>query len=392
MPRKPSTQPNVRLIAARQASGLRPAQCARALEHHAHTQMPGNWLSFTCADERYRSWELGRIPREYVWPVLTSFFNATPAELGLIGAMSTASRNADLVAVATLHERVRELERCYEQATSTRLLGTAGQLLGDVRALRAATINARVRRGLYETEATAATLMSRLIWDASQRRDHDASFSYLELACEAARCAREPALEAYAVLRMSFISLYGEQDPATGRSRAEQAADIATGTSAALTGLSLLHVAEAHAMVREGAACENALKLAEAQLPRVDPDDTAGEYFSINELNRLAGSCFLFLGMPARAEEPLRLTVAALAGKTKSQAIALGNLTLSLIEQRKLDEAAVTMHHTIDSVEQTRGGGGLNVVFSAGRRLRPWRREPWVQDIDDRLMTLMATP
>ena len=75
-----------------------------------------------------------------------------------------------------------------------------------------------------------------------------------------------------------------------------------------------------------------------------------------------------------------------LAGKKKSQAIALGNL----IRQRKLDEAAASMHRTIDAVELTRGGGGFNVVFAAGRELREWQDETWVQDINDRLLALLA--
>jgi hypothetical protein len=83
-------------------------------------------------------------------------------------------------------------------------------------------------------------------------------------------------------------------------------------------------------------------------------------------------------------------TVRALSGRQKSQAIALGNLTLSLIRQRKLDEAAAMMHRTIDTVELTRGGGGLNLAFTAGRELRQWRQERWVQDINDRLFDLMA--
>jgi hypothetical protein len=84
------------------------------------------------------------------------------------------------------------------------------------------------------------------------------------------------------------------------------------------------------------------------------------------------------------------MTTKALAGKKKSQAIALGNLTLSLIRQRKLDEAAATMHRTIDAVELTRGGGGLNLAFAAGRELRQWGDEVWVQDINDRLLALMV--
>lgn len=136
--------------------------------------------------------------------------------------------------------------------------------------------------------------------------------------------------------------------------------------------------------------CEAALRKAEDQFDRIHPDDVAAPYYTPNEYNRLVGSCYLFLGLPERAEPILRMTTRALAAKKKSQAIALGNLTLALIRQGKLDEAAVTMHRTIDAVELTRGGGGLNLAFSAGRELRQWRQEPWAQEINDRLLALMA--
>ena len=48
------------------------------------------------------------------------------------------------------------------------------------------------------------------------------------------------------------------------------------------------------------------------------------------------------------------------------------------------------MHRAIDAVDLTRGAGGLNLVFAAGRELRAWRNESWVQDIQDRLLALMA--
>ncbi|WP_308201327.1 hypothetical protein [Carbonactinospora thermoautotrophica] len=42
-------------------------------------------------------------------------------------------------------------------------------------------------------------------------------------------------------------------------------------------------------------------------------------------------------------------------------------------------------------VELTRGGGGLNIVFRAGRELQPWRHVAAVQDMYDRLLALIAT-
>jgi len=56
----------------------------------------------------------------------------------------------------------------------------------------------------------------------------------------------------------------------------------------------------------------------------------------------------------------------------------------------ELDAAAATLHEAIDLVETTRGGGGLNVVFTAGRELSAWRHDRTVQDVYDRLLALMA--
>ncbi|MEO3849555.1 helix-turn-helix transcriptional regulator [Streptomyces sp. B8F3] len=298
--------------------------------------------------------------------------------------------SADLVAVASLHERVRQLDESYDTASSTSLMGAAGQVHGQVKVLRQHAASARVRRALFEVESDSATLMSQLVWDVSQRRDHRAPLRYLDEAVTAARHGRDATTEAYAVLRKSFVALYGEKDPMRGGQLADQAAAIAQFTSPSLTGLALLHVAEAHAMTDRPTECETALEAAESQFYKVGDDDVAAPYYTINEYNRLAGSCYLFLGLPERAEPILRSAATALRAKKKSQAITLGNLTLALIRQRKLDEATATMHRTIDAVELTRGGGGLNVAFSAGRELRPWRHESWAQEINDRLLALMA--
>ncbi|MFE9293724.1 helix-turn-helix domain-containing protein [Streptomyces niveus] len=317
-----------------------------------------------------------------------TFNQARPSERMNYALKNPAS--ADLMVVAYLHEQLRQLDESYDQASSTSLLGPAGHVHGQVRFLRENAGNPRVRRALYEVQADSATLMGQLVWDVSQRRDHRAPLTYFGEAVDAARHICDPSTECYATLRMSFVALYGEKDPERGVVLAQKAAEVARVASPSLTGLSLLHVAEGYAMTGALSECEEALKKAESQFDRVNADDVAAEYYTANEFNRLAGSCYLFLDLPERAEPILRMTTRALVAKKKSQAIALGNLTLALIRQGKLDEAAATMHHTIDAVELTRGGGGLNLAFTAGRELRQWRNEAWAQDINDRLLALMA--
>lgn len=321
-----------------------------------------------------------------------------PVTLVVVQAPTSARLNyvlehpssVDLVTVAYLHERIRQLDESYDKSPSTVLLGPAGQVHGQVNYLREHASGARVRRALFEVEAKSATLMGQLVWDVSQRRDHAGPVRYLDQAVAASRQAHDPCTESYATLRKSFVALYGEKNLIKGGALAQEAADLAKLCSPSLTGLSLLHVAEGHAMIGELKACEQALTDAEAQFDRIDDDDLAAGHYTVNEFNRLAGSCYLSLDRLEQAEPLLEGTTKALASKKKSQSIALANLTLALIRQRKLDEAASTMDRAIDAVELTRGGGGLSLAFAVGRELREWRSEPWVQDINDRLFALMA--
>lgn len=344
-------------------------------------------------------------PQPWLRPKVAVVLGATAAELQAllddvtITPPATGERlsyvlqhpsHADLVAVAQLHERIRQLDEQYDKVPSTALLGPAGHLHGQVTLLREHATDPRVRRALFEVEADSATFMAQLVWDVSHRRDHTGPQTYLDTAVQAARQVRDPYTEAYATLRMGFLALYGEKNPGEGAFLAQRAADVAALSSPSLSGLALLHVAEGQAMSGDVRACEATLSKAEAQFDHVHADDVAAGYFTPNEFNRLSGSCYLSLNLPQRAEPILRTSTMALAGKKKSQAIALGNLTLALLRQHKLDEAAATMHRTIDAVELTRGGGGLNLAFTAGCELRQWRQESWAQEINDRLLALMA--
>ncbi|MGH3342894.1 MAG: hypothetical protein ACRDPK_08425 [Carbonactinosporaceae bacterium] len=170
-----------------------------------------------------------------------------------------------------------------------------------------------------------------------------------------------------------------------------RAAATATGMSRVLTGLAALHSAEAHAMLGEQHACERALDVAGADLSQVEKADAAMDLFSPTQHGRLAGSCYLALGQPKRAQIILEQTVGAFHYPSKSQAIVLGNLALAYIRQRSLDEAAAALHRAIDVVELTWGAGGLNIVFSAGRELRAWPRVSSVRHVDDRLLALVAS-
>ncbi|MGW5014901.1 hypothetical protein ACWEOR_22795, partial [Micromonospora chalcea] len=79
-----------------------------------------------------------------------------------------------------------------------------------------------------------------------------------------------------------------------------------------------------------------------------------------------------------------------IAARRKSTAVVLGNLALASILHRDVDAATSHLRQTIEVIERTRAGGGLNLAFAAARQLRPWRDLPSVEDVNDRLFTLMT--
>jgi tetratricopeptide (TPR) repeat protein len=301
-------------------------------------------------------------------------------------------RSVDIAAVNQLHDRTADLRERYDQTLSTSLLPMAGQHLSQVMFLREHAPDGRIQHKLRTVEAQSATLMGQLVWDASQRRDHTTANAYYDQAISAARRTQDVTTEAYAYLRKSFVALYGDRDPRQGRSLARQAAlPSRNGASPALAGLALLHVGEACAMLGERRRCEHALGTAESQFSQVQAADPAYSLFSPDQLGRLKGSCYLFLGDPSRAQPILESTARGLHDKKKSRAIVLGNLALAYIRQHDLDAAVTILHQAFDVVELTRGGGALNVLFTAGHELRPCRHEPIVRAVYDRLFALVAS-
>lgn len=157
-----------------------------------------------------------------------------------------------------------------------------------------------------------------------------------------------------------------------------------------LTGLAELHSAEAHAMTGERVACERALERAQDHFGRISGDEPVVEMFSETQYDRLAGSCYLRLNDAAKAQATLERVASQASSRSKSRSIVLANLSLAHIQQRELENAAAILHAAIDCVEATWGGGGLKVIFGAARELRPWRKEPVVDQVYDRLFTMMA--
>ncbi|MFD0561796.1 transcriptional regulator [Kitasatospora saccharophila] len=284
-----------------------------------------------------------------------------------------------------------DLERRYDRVPSSSLLADASQYFARLDRLGRQLRGGKEQQAVLALQAEAATLLGKLVWDASQRRDHAGARRYYSQAAALARRVRDPELESHAFLRSSYIDLYGTRDATTGLALAEAAVRRAVPVSPALASLALLHVGEAHAMLGDRTACERSIGLAQDQLGRIDTGSVNG-LVSPDQVGRLAGSCYLELGQLRRAQDELETVAGILGHSRKSRAIVLGNLALAFIRQQQIDGALAVLDQAVDELEQTRGGGGMNLVFAAARELRPWRQEVPVLDLQDRLLSLMAAP
>ncbi|MFH9068068.1 helix-turn-helix transcriptional regulator [Streptomyces alboflavus] len=352
-------------------------------------------------------WESGRAtPQPYLWPRLAALLKVSTDELGELlvqpaaGPSAMTERTAyamrhplraDLMLVAELQDGMKGLAERYDRVPSVTLLAQAGHQVNQLGFLADGAPAGRVQRELRLLQADASTLMGQLVWDASQRHDHRSARAHYAQSVDVARLLRHRASEGHALLRMCHVTLYGAGDYREGLSLALRAADTARSTSHVLTGLSLLHAAEAHAYLGAGQDCTRHLIRAERELELVTGSDSAYDLSSPTHFGRLAGSCFLSLGDYRKAREYLAETAVQLRDRRKSRAIVLGNLALTWIREGELDAALDAFNDAVNELHGTRGGGGMNVAFRAARELRRWRDEPAVQEAQDHLLALMET-
>lgn len=385
----------VRLARQRRAMGMTQEQLAASIGMGTDRSTIYRWESGEITPPPRKQPRLARAldvsPTELIDLLMPEAEAGEPLSIGRVGHALRSPSSTDSATVESLWQEVRGLDERYDRMPSTSLLADTGQALGQIGFLGRNGGDGALQRDLFAAEATAATLMGQLVWDASQRRDHRTARQYFDQAAAAAREIGSPAAEGHALLRTSYLALYGERDPVEGLRLTERTAEVTRLASNVLTGLAQLHSAEAHAMLGDRRRCESALAAAECSFSSVRATDGAAHLFSETQFDRLAGSCYLFLGDHRRAERILDTAAQAMTAQSKSRAIVLGNLSLAHLRRRDLDAAAASLHDAIDVLEATRGGGGLNIVSDAVRKLRRWRGELVVQDIYDRVFSLMTT-
>lgn len=323
-------------------------------------------------------WEAGDTqPQPWLRPALAQALGLDADQLVVLLESPAETGSPGRLDADEMRRALDALTSSYERLPSVSLVSDAAQLLADIRKVRTTAVGA-VARELLTLQARAYVVMSQLIWDASLRRDQHTPRRFLRDAVTSAQEAGDPATEGRAWLRASFLSLYGDHRPRTGLELAQRSAEVAGRSDTEVAGWGQLHVAEAHAYLGDRHSCEVALAAAEGSL------SIARRTFA-----RIAGSCYLSLGLSGPAEVQLRMAVTGPTAARKSDAIVWANLARTYVQQGLADDAAGALHRAIDIIETTHAGGGMAVAFTAGHEMARWAHVPRVRESRDRLMALV---
>jgi hypothetical protein len=303
-------------------------------------------------------------------------------------------RSVDLPTASYLRVQAFDLMKQYEAAASpTSLLPRAAERLEQITLLREHAPLGRVQQELWRVETQSATLLGRLTWDVSGQQDHATAARYYDQAIAAAINVKEGWAEAFPRMFQRFLPVYtAGGNPQNGLYLAEQAtARAADGSSHVVAGWSAAFAAEAHALLDEERKARLLLERADAHLSKVTADDPMFTVFSREQLGGFVGACLLRLNDSTGAEAALQDSARRLGlGKEKHKAVILADLSTAFVLQDDPEQACAVLHQVIDLVELTGNAAGKRRAFAAGRQLTRWRNEPFVQDVQDRLLALAS--
>jgi hypothetical protein len=148
--------------------------------------------------------------------------------------------------------------------------------------------------------------------------------------------------------------------------------------------------AEAHALVGAEGKARLLLERADFHLSKVTADDPMVGVFGRDQLGGFVGACQLRLDDPTSAEAALQDSARRLGAGKKHRSVILADLSTAFVLQDDPEQACAVLHQVIDLVELTGSAAGKRRAFAAGRQLTRWRNEPFVQDVQDRLLALAS--
>nr|BBH89452.1 hypothetical protein KTC_42030 [Thermosporothrix sp. COM3] len=247
-------------------------------------------------------------------------------------------------------------------------------------------LSAEARHRLARVAGELAQVVGEILFDL---KEHEQAEYYYNVALEAARMIKDEIMQAVILGRKCFIPLYNRN--------AQQALTLLQ-EAHTLSPLYLPEVtrawlwaieAEAHALLRNEAACQKALDMSECFLERGQPGNLPYTRFNSTTLLNYKGTCRLRLHQTELAIQTLHQSLLRLdTTRTRQKAIVYIDLASAYCQANEMSEACLYAQEALYLIGQIKSARVFQRFLNMRRQLDSWQKLPSVKSIDEHIATL----
>ncbi|MFD0034843.1 hypothetical protein ACFVJK_42860 [Streptomyces sp. NPDC127172] len=309
------------------------------------------------------------------------------AQVALADALTDPSR-IDEALLVSMRGAVREVNGQVSSVPFVRLQLMLAPLVESCRRLLDVdeSVPEPFKPGLQAVAAQAFTLAGRF---AFETRDDEASRAFYAAATQSAGQIGDPWRRATVHMSHALVTLYSTPGLEPAKALVDAAVrDARAGES--VTVRARAHALQAEIAARAGAEkhARAALALAWFDMERQGDGDPAPSSFSPAHLRGFEGVTALYVGDAADAHDYFAGSAASLDAPRErvQRAIVSTDQALARIRLDAPEAATALLHECVDAASVTGGRVAAIRLRDARRKLRPWRHEDFVADLDDHLI------
>lgn len=247
----------------------------------------------------------------------------------------------------------------------------------------------RESRALFTAASTLCEVVGWMAYDAER---HGVAQRYFVQALRLAKDADQPAYGAYVLNTMSHQALYlSRPDQALRFALAAKANGHVSSVPIVATEATLL-AAQAHAQMGNTSECSAFLAEADQTFDQVRPDNTPtwAKHWTEAVFATFVGSCWVDLGKPREAYEPLKLAWDAAKDSPRRRVYSTGQLAKVATLNGDIEQAASLGISAVNSSSGQASQRSLQIIREIDGKLKPYSKDSRVREFRERAQTLLA--
>ncbi|RZQ63420.1 hypothetical protein [Amycolatopsis suaedae] len=244
-------------------------------------------------------------------------------------------------------------------------------------------------RALFTATASLCEVIGWMAYDAER---HSAAQRYFVQALRWSKDADEPAYGAYVLNTMSHQALYLKRPNHALRYALAARANAHVADVPIVATEATLLAAQAHAQMGNEPECRSLILESETLFARVRPGNTPSwaKHWTDAVFATFVGTCWVDLGKPREAYEPLKLAWDAAEGQPRRRVYSTGQLAKVAALNNDVEQAASLGLAAVDSTGRQSSQRSLQVIREVDGQLRRYAKQPVVRDFHERARLLLA--